>query len=241
MKKIISVLVLFVSLFMVGGCKQDLTKNVFNASYKEVNSNDDLIYNLKSSISELKAVSFSGVVTFDNKEYDFSGEIINSGTIENGTLHIKIKDIEIYLKNKKVYISYNYNNTNFIVKDSLDNFENEIVSFLESKGIKCNEDKINSILKDKTLMDINYENISKATISEENGNYVVEYKNLKSLLNSNYLPSEVVFENSTFRVDVDFSYDPISIKVPVGYDILTININGIKNILKLTNIIEIVE
>jgi len=241
MKKVFSIFLLFLTVFVMSGCSNaDVSQNVSNIMYKEVKNEEDIIYNLNEAVNSVNGFSFTGVVTVKDKTYEINGEVIIKETIEKSTIHLNYKNNNLYLKNGKVYLSYYYNNTNVIIKDTLDNFLEEIINSLENKGIKCNEDKIYKIIKNKTIKDINYESLIKY-LKAENAKYNFNYKSANVTLNDSFLPSSAKYENAHIKANIRFNYNNIAIKVPFGYNLLTIDIDEIKDLLKVEFISDLIK
>lgn len=241
MKRIIKVFLLVVGIFAFGGCNSNkAVTDVSSLVYLDSSNKENIAYNLSLVARELKGVKFDATVVVKDKQYKFNGEIIIKDSIENSVVHINYKDNNLYLKNGNVYLSYMYKNTNVIVKDSVENYIGEIVTLLENKGIKCNEEKINEAIKNKNLDDLNFYNIGDKIEKHDNG-YVIEYKDTKTYLDNNYLPVVFEWSKNDLTIDVNFKYSPVSISVPVGYDLVDINIKEIKDLLRINSVSDLLK
>jgi hypothetical protein len=241
MKKIISIFLLVIGIFSIGGCSSKaVVTDVSSLVYLDNSNNKNIAYNLSMVAKEIKSVNFSGDLIIKGKKYNFSGEAIIKETIENSLIHIKFNNNNFYLKNGNVYLSYFYNNTNVIIKDDIDSVVKETIALLKDKGVKCSESKIYDILKNKNIEAIDYEKLSEKLVKLENG-FGIYYKNLKANLNDKYLLTSVSYSKKDFLINVNFGYPPVSIKVPLGYDLINMNVDSIKDLLKIDNISELIK
>lgn len=241
MKKIIRIFLLVIGVFAIGGCNdKEVVTDVSLLTYLDSSNNENISYNLGLVANELKSASFTGSLKIKDKTYNFSGEVIINDSIKDSLLHINYKNNNLYLKNGNVYLSYYYNNTNVIVKDSLDAFSKEIISLLKTKGIQCNEEKINNILNNMSLIDINFDEVSKKIEKVESG-FVIKYKDSSTYLNDKYLPITFDFIKNDVSLNINFVYNSVKIKMPIGYDLLTSDIEDIKQLLRVDNISELIK
>jgi hypothetical protein len=144
------------------------------------------------------------------------------------------------MKDGVIYLSYYYNNTNVIVKDTLDNFLKEIIASLKNKGVKCNEEKIYDIVKNKSVEDINLDVLMKYLNIEE-GSYFFENKGVKVSLNDRFLPNELIYVNNKIKSSIRFDYEDVSIRIPLGYNIFTINIENLKETLDINYVSDLIK
>lgn len=240
MKKVSRIFLLFFMMFALVGCNKEATvSNVINTSYIDVKDANDVIYNTKLASNGIKGINFDGVIEVKGKEYALTGKIILGETIYDSIINVNYKKNSLYVKNGKVYLSYYYNNTNVIVKDSLDNFMEEVFSLLDSKNIKYNKEQIVDIIKNKTLNDVDEYKLTKYIINEGK-EYSFKYKKYDISLNDKYLVKNLSYNNSKVKVSLNFNYDKVSIRIPLGYDILTINIKDLKELLKIDNVSDLI-
>ena len=236
MKKKVKVLVLMICLLAVGGCNVNrAVTEVSQLAYKEVKTNEDLAYNLNLVSNQIRSTKFMATLIVEDKKYDFSGEIIAKNTIANSIIHINYKNNNLYLKNGIVYLSYYYKNTNVIVKDNLDNFVNEAIALLQSRGIKCNKNKIDDIIKNKSLSDIDFTKISNK-LENINEGYKLDYKGTSTIFSKDYLPVNFIVNKKNISLNMSLNYGTVSIKIPFGYNLLTLSIQDIKDLLEIDNI-----
>lgn len=239
MKKIFRFFLLFVGLFAINGCNNTVTvSNNSEVVYKEVSTKDDLIYNVRESLENIKGVNFNGVLTIKDKSYNFDGKVIVGETIEDSIININYEKNSLYMKNGKVYISYRYNNTNVIIKDSVEAFVSEACNILHSKNKKCNESIILEIIKEKTLDDINYSKLIDTVFVSNNE---IDYKGFKATLSNDYRLTKVSYINKDVSVDVNVNYDKVSINIPLGYDLITMKVKSIKELLRLNSIVDLIK
>ncbi len=239
MKKIFRFFLLFVGLFAINGCNN--IKTISNNSlveYKAVNSKEDLIYNINESLRNIKGVNFDGTLTIKDKTYNFDGKVIVGDTIGDSIINVNYEKNSLYVKNGKVYVSYRYNNTNVIIKDSIETFVNETCNILHSKNKKCNESVILDIIKEKTLNDIDYSKLIDKTFISENE---IDYKGFKTSFGSDYRPTLLSYTNKDLKVEVKLNYDKVSINMPLGYDLITMKVKSIKELLRLDNIADLIK
>ena len=137
-------------------------------------------------------------------------------------------------------MSYFYNNTNVIVKDSLDNYVYEIKNLLSSNNIKFNEEKIFNVLKNKNLDDINFISLSEKVVVRDN-EYLISDENVEVTLNNKYLPINMKLVKKDIYLSINFEYSPVKINVPFGFDLITIDIDSIKDLLGIENIGELIK
>lgn len=240
MKNVFKIFLLFLTVFVMAGCNKTVeSSNVINLQYKQVSSKEDVIYNLEKAINNINGISFIGKITVGGKEYEITGKAILNSTIADSFININYGNNSLYIKDGNVYISYYYRNTNVIVKDSIDNFIEEIIGSLENKGIKCNKEKIYDVIKNKTLKDVDTKGLIKY-LNMDNG-YSFIYKKYNIKLGNEFLPEMFSYENSKFKVRVDFDYEDISIRMPIGYNILTVSISDIKELLGLNYISDLIK
>lgn len=241
MKKKINVFLLLIGVLVFGGCSNNSVKtDVSSLMYLQDNNKENIASNLKMVSEKIKSASFEAVINFKGKEYIVEGEVIVRDDLNGSLLHLKYKDNNLYLKNGNIYLSYMYNNTNVIVKDSVSDFANEIVSILKDKKVNVKEDKVYNILNNKWIDDINYNKVSEFVKKDELG-YCVEYKGLKVLLDEKYLPKTLEYNKKDISLKTYFKYNPVKISVPVGYDMINIDIESIKDLLKVDNIGQLIK
>ena len=241
MKKIIRVFLLVIGIFAIGGCSgKDVVTDVSSLNYLDSSSSENIAYNLALAADNLKSASFTGRLKVKGKTYNFSGEVIIKDSIENSIIHINYKNNNIYLKNKNIYLSYYYNNTNVIIKDSVDNFTDEVISLLKNYNVKCNESVIYDIIKNKGFEDINFDYLSKKIVEVDNG-FVIDYKGSKTYLNNKYLPIVFSYSKKDISLSLNVSYNPVKISVPIGYDLINMQIEDVKDLLKVKNVSELIK
>lgn len=223
MKNSLKILLLVTVICVVGGCSNSNSKNNIKVVY-----NDNNVEKLKNTVEQVRNFTFSGVVNGEDKNYNISGKVIVRDSISKSDIMLNIDDNEIYIINGKVYISYKYNNLNIIIKDSFASFIEEIYRILEYRNISFKRDIIDDILYDKTIKDIDFNELYKI--------YNNEYEDKKLRLNKDYLPKEIEIDN---RLKFTFGYGDVSINVPLGYDMFTFTIDNLKNLLRVDNLGEV--
>lgn len=240
MKKIISIFLLVVGIFALGGCNKEVVTDVSSLSYLDSISKENIAYNLSLAAGEIKSASFKGNIIFKGKQYDFKGKIIVKDSIKDSIVHIEYSNNDLYLKKGNIYLSYMYNNTNVIVKDSVENYTKEVASLLKAKGINCDNEVILDFLEDKNIEDINFDNLSNYVEKIETG-FLIKHKNIEAYLNDKYLPETFKYQKGDIGINVEVNYQPVAISVPIGYDLVDIKISTIKNLLKIDNIGELIK
>lgn len=241
MKKVFRIFLLFVTVFVMAGCSNSInSSNFVNIDYVEVKDKKDVIYNLTHSLKNISGVSFSGIITIKGEKHEFDGKVISRGTIESSVININYKNNSFYIKDGNVYINYNHAGANIVIKDTLNNFVEETIVSLENKGVKCNKESIYDIVKNKTIDDINLSKLINF-VEISNGEYNFKYKNLNVSLNEYFLPENVSYENKDIIVSALLSYERVSISVPVGYNLFTLSIGDIKQLLKVENISDLIK
>lgn len=239
MRKVFRFFLLFVCVVMMSGCNKNVAiSNFSSVDLKEVKSIDDVMYNVRESINHVKGINFETKIKYKEKEYLLSGKIIIGETIEKSVISINYGKNSFYMKKGNVYISYFYNNTNVVIKDSINNFVSEIVTLLNNKGVKCDANKIMDIIKNKTIADISYDKLAKYITFD--GSYSFTYKNFNLTLNDKFLPSLVAFNNGKVSVETKANYNEVKINIPLGYDLFVMNINSIKELLRIDNISDLI-
>lgn len=236
MKKIIRVFLLLVSVVSISGCKgkDKVFTDLSSLEYLEDTSQENIAHNLNLAVSSIKGVSFVGNIKVNDKSYGFIGELILNDSLKNSEMHIKYDEGDLYVKNNKVYLNYKYKNTNFILKDDVDKFVDEIIEVLEYKGIGCNESKIDKILNSNVSTLINFDDSSKLVEKIDNG-YVINEKNNKIILDEKYLPISYMYTSKDVVGEITFQYNSVSVDVPLGYKLLNFNLDDAKNILGVEN------
>ena len=73
------------------------------------------------------------------------------------------------------------------------------------------------------------------------GVYTFENKGFKVSLNDKFLPSELEYENKKFKSIIYFDYEDVKIRIPVGYNILTVNLNDLKETLGVKYISDLIK
>lgn len=228
-------------MFAVVGCSNVIEQsNNISLSYIEVDSIDDVIYNLRNSLKEVKAFKFNINVIVNDENYELEVKVINRGTIENSVISISYLDNFLIINENQVYIDYKYKGYDITIKDSLDNFVEETVASLEKKGIKCNKERVYSFIKEKTIDDIYLENLSKFVYLSDD-KHVFKYENLDVILNDSYLPKDIKFNNDSVEIIGNISYDTVSITIPTKHNLLSFSIKDIKKILKIENISDLIK
>ena len=241
MKKKVSVFLLLIGVLVFGGCSGNFVKtDVSSLAYLQDNSRENISSNLKMVAEEIKGVSFEAVINVKGKEFIVDGEIIVRDDLDGSLFHLKYKDNDLYFKNGNLYLSYMHKNTNVVVKDSIGDFVNEILIILKDKGINVKEEKVYDALNNKWLQDINFDKISKFVKKDDEG-YLVKYKNLEVSLDQHYLPRFMDFNKNDISAKISFKYNPVKISVPVGYDVISIDIEFLKDLLKVDNMSQLIK
>ena len=94
---------------------------------------------------------------------------------------------------------------------------------------------INDIIKSKGKNDIDLMSFG-AYLLQLNKNGKVDFKDYNVLLNDNFLPEMLEYENNGVKVSVAMCYNDVSIKIPFSYNLLTMSIKDIKKLLRIDNI-----
>ncbi len=241
MKKSINIFLLIIGVFVFDGCSFNSVKtDVSSLMYLQDNSKENISSNLKMVSEKIKSVSFNAIIDVEGKEYVLEGEVIVRDDLKESLLHLKYKDNHLYLKNDYLYLSYMHNDMNIIVKDSVEAFSKEIVSLLKFKGVNVKEDKIYNVLSNKWIEDINFDKISEFVEKSDFG-YLVEYKGVEVSLDENYLPKALEYNTKNISLRISFKYNPVKISVPVGYDMVNVDVEFIKDLLKVDNIGQLIK
>lgn len=222
---------------MVGGCGKTSENNDIKIVYKNSNKKEQILLGANNSTRQVNNFSFSGNIVSDDKNYTIEGKVIFKDSIAKSTIKINVDDIEIYLRDKKVYIGYMYNNTNIIVRDDLDVFLEELVLILNNKGAKCNLDQVKDIVYNKSISDIDFSKLE--YFGKREGEYSVGDDNYKIELNTQYLPTKVEYIRKNTFVDIKFNYGEIGINIPLGYDIFPLSIGQVKSLLRISSLVEL--
>lgn len=240
MKKVFRFFLLVLGMVMIGGCSKVAVTDLSGITYLEETSVENIAVNLANTVKRIKGTSFKGTLKIDDKLYEFNGEIIVNSTIEESLIHIKYKDNNLYIKDGNVYISYYYNNTNVIVKDELEVFIDEGIIALKSKGIAVDKEDIEKIIKDKTIEDINYNFIS-GKMEKVDSNFVLKYEENKMIIDNNYLVKELFLVKDNVELSLEFEYGKVDIDMPLGYDLFTINLEEIKELMRVNSMVELIK
>ena len=241
MKRIVGIFILLVSLVSLGGCSTDKSHtNISSLEYLEGTTKENIEYNLRLVSKKIKNISFNGVLTIENKPYEFEGNITIKNTIEDSLLHVKFRNNNLYLSNGKIYLSYFYKDTNVIVKDDIEKYVEEINEILLSKGKSFNENTIINFIKTKTVNDIDFKKISEKMNKTEDG-FEINSNNIKIEFNNKYLVENLSVDKSNVSLDISFEYEDAKIKVPLRYDLINVSIETIKKLLRVDNIGELLK
>ena len=241
MKKISRIFLLMLGVFAFSGCSvKEVVTDTSSLNYLNSDTKENIAYNLNLAMRELKSTRFSGNLRVKEDEYYFTGEIIVRETIEDSLIHINYKNNDLYLKNENLYVKVSYKDMNIVVKDRLDVFVNEVVELLSKKGVESNKEKINEVIKEKRIEDIDYDRISKFIEEKEKG-FEIEYKDCITKFNKSYLPTSFCLVKDDISLNIDFNYEKVSIIVPFEYDLLNFNIEEIKDFLEISTISELIK
>lgn len=238
MKKIFSCLFIAVFILFAGGCHTKNSSNNINVIYEEEN----VIFGVKNSVEQVKNFSFSGNLIIDNKRHDISGKVILGDSISVSAFELVFDDTVIYVVDEKVYISYVYNNSDIIIRDSLDVFVHEVCMVLSDKNINCKLDEINELINSGFYNSIDFTKLENINIEKENNNhYLISNDNLVISLDDRYLPNRLDIEKENISLEMEFNYDDLTIKVPFKYDIFPFNIGQIKRLLDVDNLSDLID
>lgn len=236
MKKIIRYLVVLLCFISLSGCTTTSSNNI-KVMYDGPNKEENVLLGVKNSVNQVNNFKFNGNILVDNTNYEIEGKAILKDNIASSIIFIKMNNIEIYLKDKHVYIGYMYGNTNIILKDDLDIFLEELALILNSKGIKCEIDKVRDFVYNKGISDLDFSKFN--YLGKQEGKYIVGDSLFKLELNSKYLPSKFNFNKDKIKMNFDIDYSKTSINIPVGYDIFPLSIGQVKNLLRVDSLADL--
>jgi len=77
-------------------------------------------------------------------------------------------------------------------------------------------------------------------VKVDNG-FVVDYKGSRTYLNDKYLPVMFNYSKKNSSLNLNISYNPVKISVPIGYDLINMQIEDIKDLLKVKNVSELIK
>lgn len=227
---------LFFVIFSVSGCGNNHIEvsNDYFGDFLEVYDTEDVVSNFKKYVQAIRGFNFEGKVRIKDKEYVVDGKIISRGTIDKSIVSINYGDNYLYINEGVVTIGYIHKGMEIVVKDTLDNFVEEVVETLESKGVNCNKDKIYDVIRNKTIQDLNFEELTKWIVIDEG--YSFRYKDLLVELNDNYLPESLNFNYNDISFSVSLNYDNVVINEKNKFNFIVLSIKEIKEFLNIKNI-----
>ena len=238
MKKLSCFFLLGLMVFGICGCnKTEVVKNAYSLQYKEVKSKEDVIYNLNNVINETKAISFNGYLVYKGKKWNLDGNMILNETIYNSFVDIHIGNLNLYIQKGIVYISYLYKNRNFVVKDSLYNFVEEVVVILKEKGVDCNRDVIMNFINNFNIRSINAQKLLKYV---EGDLFRIRIGALNVKLNEKCFLDTIAFNKNDVSLNISVNYDEVKIVVPDMHFMWALDIKDLKSFLKVTYLSDLV-
>lgn len=243
MKKVFRIFLLFFVVFAVSGCNGNYIEvtNEEIVDFSKVESVNDVIINFEKAVQSVRGFNFEGKVNVNSKEYVFSGTIIFRETLEKSVISINYGDNYLYMDKGFVTIRYNHKGNKVVVKDTIENFVEEIVNSLENKGIKCNKEKIYDIIKNKSIEDISFGDLTKWAVIDDNSEYFFKYKELLVSLNEKYLPSELSVDYKDMAVKFVINYDDVMINKNKEFNLFTLSIKDVKRLLEIENISDLLK
>lgn len=230
------ILIALLSFISISGCRVTSSNNI-KVMYEDENKEDSVLLGIKHSINQVNNFSFIGYVSIDNIKYEVTGKAILKDNIADSIIFIQMNDIEIYLKDKHVYIGYMYNGTRIIIKDDLDIFLEELVLILNSKGVKCEAQGVKDVVYKKNINDLDFSKLD--YLGKQEGKYIVGDYYWKLKLNDQYLPINVNYDNDKKEMAFDIYYSKTSITIPVGYDIFPLSVGQVKHFLNIDNLADL--
>jgi len=242
----------------LSGCTSSLyTRNAVNdfsdmSGVKSVTDIDSLTDNVMLMMNKTNALT--GTYTLDTGEqlYEIEFNAITNSKRINWDLYAKAKvddtNISIYLKNQKLYMIYPNNGANVILKDSMQNVVDEAEVTLENLNAQYNKDKLEQYLTGDKLEGFDFNNMKEKgsyvlndgiyTISLEHNNLFWEY----DIDASTYLIVETRCSADTFDSVLKFNFPrELTITYPMGLDFLTMNIEDVKEVLKIDSFSELLQ
>ena len=253
--KFISTMCLTLSLT---GCMSTLyTKSALNdfsdkSKCSAVEDIEDLTSNSKNMMYKTRALT--GTYTLDNGKqiYDLEFNVITNEKRIDWNLYAKTviqdKTISVYLKEQKLYVIYPNNGANVILKDSMANVIDETKTTLENLNAQYNEENLENLLTGNKFEGFDFE------MMKNHGSYVVKDSVYTITLVNNgltweydidkdsYLITETRCQGEGFNSVLKLNYPKeLSITYPMGLDFLTMNIEDVKDILKVDSFSELLE
>ena len=259
MKKSLKVISCLVLCFSLTGCmsnayKRSAENNIASVctSCKNVETIDDLVDNVVLQMNTVNAIKGTYSLTNTKNTYSASFEMITKENRAEWDVYAKAnmndKDVTIYAKNGKLYITYPKNGANLVIKDTYENFLTEMLDSMDKLKATYDKEDFKKLFTGKKLDGLKFDYI------RENGSYVKlpdnSYKvtfiendlEKEYLVTSNFLLKEYKCTGANFSYTIAVEYpSEVTINYPMGLDFLTNNISSVKKVLDVDSFAELID
>lgn len=244
--------------FSLTGCFSALyTKTAANdfsdkSACVEVNDIDNLVDNVENMMYKTNALTGTYRLYTSKQNYSLEFNAITNEKRVDWYLYAKTtmqgKQVSVYLKDQKMYVIYPNNGANVILKDSMENIVKEAKTTLENLNAQYNKEKLENYLLGGKLEGFDFDMMKdigtfekkadKYTITLTHNNLTWEY----DVTLDTFLIVETRCSGEGFNSVLNFNYPKeISITYPMGLDFLTMNIEDVKEILKIDSFSELLQ
>lgn len=213
---------------------------------------ESLVDNVENTMKKVGAIKGDYSITNTKDTYEVNFDVVIKEKRENWDLYAityyKEKDITIYFKDKKFYIIYPNNGANLIMKDSLENLVIETEKSLDELNATYDKENLSDMMLGDKLEGFEFDLIKEKGSYVDNGDGTYLLKFEKNGLSweydvaSNYLIKEMRCKADNFNSRMKIEYPKnLTITYPMGLDLLTVDIEEVKEILEIKTFAEIID
>ena len=227
MKKLFKVLGCLVLCLIFGGCFNKMytrtaTNEITCKNCTQVTNVVSLLDNVEKTMNNVSGISFEYVLTNTKKTFTFNADMITNGKRVNWDFKGSVKyddiSLDMYLKDKKLYVVYPHNGANIVMKDSMENFVIEAKESLELLNATYDKENFEEFMLGDKLSGLHFDILKeKATyVKNGDGSYLLRYNeedvSWEMDITPNYLIKEIRNSASNFNSRMVFSY-PKELKI----------------------------
>lgn len=213
---------------------------------------EELIDNIEFAMNKINAIKGTYELTNTVNTYNIEFDLLTKGKRENWDVYAKSyyndKAITIYFKDAKFYVIYPNNGANVILKDSLKSLVKETQTTLEKLNATYNKENLENLITGDKMAGFNFEGMKESATysSNEDGTYAITYNEnglvWEYVIDVNYLIRETRCVGATFHSILKFEYPKtLDITYPMGLDFLTLDIDEVKDILKVDSFAQVLD
>ena len=257
MKKIVTVIACLILCLSLGGCFDKMyTRTDYNTikcdNCVTVTNIESLVSNIEKTMNDVSVVRLDYTLVNTKTTFNAKIDIIAKDKRINwdmfAIVNFEETDINIYLKDGKLYVIYPHNGANVILKDDLKKFVKEAETSLNLLNATYDKENLEDFMLGDKLSGFNFDNLKESASYNKNsdGTYLMTYQEpnitWEADFTSNYLTKELRASAENFTSVLKFDYpDELTIKYPMGLDFLTLNIEEVKEILKVDSFAEVID